>query len=143
MIIKNILGIFFESIYNQYNLLSNINKYNNNYIYISNQFQIIYNANTESKFDIQNKSSNKPNINNIIQNKNLDINYYSIIIMIITIFDILLILIKRILNVKRNKADKIRKTKKNNLMVNINFIVIFIIKSIIILGLINQNKVKI
>ena len=136
MIIKNILSIFFESIYNQYNLLSNINKYNNNYIFI-------YNANTESKFDIQNKSSNKPNINNIIQNKNLDINYYSIIIMIIAIFDILLILIKRILNVKKNKADKINKTKKNNLMVNINFIVIFIIKSIIILGLINQNKVKI
>ena len=134
MAIKNYLSIFFESIHNLYNHSSNI---------ISDQFQIIYIINTESKFDIQNKSSNKPNINNIIQNKNLDINYYSIIIMIIAIFDILLILIKRILNVKKNKADKINKTKKNNLMVNINFIVIFIIKSIIILGLINQKKVKI
>ena len=74
MVIKNLLSIFFEIIYNLYNHLSNINKYNNNYFYISNQFQITYNINTESKIDKRNKTSNNIIINNIIKNNNLDIN---------------------------------------------------------------------
>ena len=103
MVIKNILSIFFENIYNLYNLSSNIN-----YIYIRNQFQIIYNINTESKLDIQIKTSNKSNINNIIKNINQDTNYNSIIIMTIIIFDLLLILIKRKINHKMIIKDKIK-----------------------------------
>ena len=146
MAIKNNLSIFFENIYNLYNLSSNINKYNNNYFCISNQYQNIRNINTESKLDIQNITSNTININNIIKNNNLDINYYSIIIMIIIIIDILLILIKRILNHKKIKKDKIKIKKQinnsniNKIISNINFIVVFIIKLLIILDLINQIK---
>ena len=58
MAIKNNLSIFFESIYNLFNHSSNI---------ISDQFQIIYIINTESKFDIQNKTINNIIINNIIK----------------------------------------------------------------------------
>ena len=87
MVIKNNLSIFFESIYNLYNLLSNINKYNNKYFCISNQFQIIYNINTESKFDIQNKTNNNSIIIIIIKNNNIDINYYLIIIIFTINFD--------------------------------------------------------
>ena len=134
MIIKNIFNRILKIICNLYNILPNRMRDNSYYFDISNKFKIIYNVNMETKFDTQNKISNKYN--------NLDINYYSIIIMIITILDILLILIKRILNLKKNKADKINKTKKYNLMVNINFILIFIIKTLIILYLINQIKSK-
>ena len=144
MVIKNNLWIFFESIYNLYNLLSNINKYNNKYFCISNQFQIIYNINTESKFDIQNKTNNNSIINIIIKNNNIDINYYSIII----IFDLLLFLIKRILNEKNIKKDKIKIKKQSNdsninkIISNINFSIVFIIKLLIILDLNNQIKCK-
>ena len=148
MEIKNNLSIFFESIYNLYNHSSNRIKYNNKYFCISNQFQIMHNINTESKLDIQNKTSNDIIINNIIKNNYLVINYYLIIIMIITIFDLLLILIKRILNQKKIKKDKIKIKKKSNdsnikkIISNINFIVVFIIKLLIILDLINQTKSK-
>ena len=118
MVIKNNLTIFFESIYNLYNhSYSRINNYNN-YLYINNQFQIIYNINTESKFDIQNKICNKTNINNIIINNNLDINYDLIIRMIIIIFDLLLILIKRILNEQNIIKDKIKIKKQSDSNIN-------------------------
>jgi len=151
MVIKNNLCIFFESIYNLYNLynlLSNINKYNNKYFCISNQIQIIYNINTESKLDIQIKTNNKNNINNIIKNNNLYLNYYSIIIIIFIIFDLLSILIKIILNHKKIIKDKIKIKKKindsniNKIISNFNFIVVFIIKMLIILDFINQIKCK-
>ena len=114
MEIKNNLSIYFESICNLYNLSSNRIKYNNKYFCISNQFQIMHNKNTESKLDIQNRTNNESNINNIIENNNLDINYYSVIIMIIIIFDILLILIKRILNEQKIIKDKIKIKKQSN-----------------------------
>ena len=102
MAIKNNLSIFFESIYNLYNQSYSRIKNNNKYFFINNQFQIIYIINTESKLDIQNRTNNN-NIKTIIKNINIDINYYSIIIMIIIIFVLQLILIKNILNHKKIK----------------------------------------
>ena len=146
MVIKNNLSIFFENIYNIYNHSYIRIKNNNKYFNISNQFQIIYNINTAS--DIQNKTNNKSNVNNIIKNNYLVINYYLIIIMIIIIFDLLLISIKRILNEQKIIKDKIKIKKQSNdsniniIISNINFIVVFIIKLLIILNLVNQIKCK-
>ena len=80
MAIKNNLSVIFENKYNQYNHSYCRIKNNNKYFCISNQFQIMHNINTESKFDIQNKTNNNSIINIIIKNNNIDINYYLIII---------------------------------------------------------------
>ena len=66
--------------------------------------------------------------------------------MIIIIFDILLILIKRILNEQKIK-DKINIKQSNDsniskIILNINFIEVFIIKLLIIVDLVNQTKSK-
>ena len=74
MVIKSNLSIFFENICNLCNHSYSRIKNKNKYFCLSNQFQIIYNINTESKFDIQNKTNNNSIINIIIKNNNIDIN---------------------------------------------------------------------
>ena len=56
--------------------------------------------------------------------------------------DLLIILIKKIINQKKIKKDKINIKKRNNIKININFIIAYIIELLIILDLNNQTESK-